>query len=174
MKKGSTKGASEMGIGKLMRWTQWWRGACVAGALLVAIAGWQGISAAVATSELPVQEGASIWGGVYTEAQAARGAEVYQTNCGFCHGEDLMGNEMGPGLAGSGFLQYWYGLSLADLRTVMTTSMPQDNPGGLEPSQYADVLAFMLQKSEFPPGSVEVPEDGAGLEGIQIEAQSEQ
>ena len=174
VRKGSTKETSEMGIEKLMTWAQWWRGACAAGALLVVTGGWQGGGTGLVTSEVLGQEVPSIWDGVYTEAQATRGAEVYQASCAFCHGEDLMGNEMGPGLAGSGFLQYWSGLSLADLRNVMVTSMPQDNPGGLEPSQYADVLAYLLQKSEFPAGSVEVPEDGAGLEGVQIETQPEQ
>ena len=173
MSKGNTEQTSRMGIGDIVKsmTARWWRGACVVGALLILGGTWQGLPAGVAASELSLQEGGAIWAGVYTEAQAARGAEVYRVHCGFCHGEDLMGNEMGPGIAGSGFLQYWYGLSLADLRTVLVTSMPQDNPGVLEPSQYADVLAYLLQTSEFPAGSVELSEDGAGLEEVQIEAQ---
>ena len=59
---------------------------------------------------------------------------------------------MGPGLAGSSFLEFWDGLSLGDLYQVMSVSMPQDSPGSLEFSQYVDVIAYMLQKSEYPAG----------------------
>ena len=119
-------------------------------------------------------QGKSTWSGIYTDAQASRGESVYRSSCAVCHGDDLAGSEMGPGLAGSAFLEFWDGLSLGDLLQVITISMPQDNPGSLETSEYVDVIAYMLQKSEFPTGSEELPEDQSGLGEFVISAQEGQ
>lgn len=100
--------------------------------------------------------------GVYTDAQASRGAAVFNSTCATCHADDLSGNELGPPLAGSAFLAYWKDLPLSDLLMVMSFSMPQDNPGSLESSQYIDVIAYMMQKSEYPSGSEELTEDALG------------
>ena len=105
---------------------------------------------------------------MYTDAQAARGENVYYSSCAACHGDILTGGEMGPGLAGSSFMGFWEGLSLGDLYQVMSISMPQDNPGSLDTSEYVDVIAYMLQRSEFPAGSEELHEDG--LSDVQIQA----
>lgn len=111
------------------------------------------------------------WDAVYTDAQASRGESVYTASCAVCHGDDLSGSEMGPGLAGASFLEFWDGLSLGDLYQVMSVSMPQDNPGSLETSEYVDVIAYMLQKSEYPSGDNELPADEAALGGVMIKAQ---
>ena len=124
---------------------------------------------ALAPGDAAAQE-KSTWSGVYTDAQASRGEAVYSASCAVCHGDDLAGNEMGPGLAGSSFLGFWDGLSLGDLFQVMSVSMPQDNPGSLETAQYVDVIAYMLQRSEFPPGGEELPADEAGLREVTIQA----
>ena len=47
--------------------------------------------------------------------------------------------------------------------------MPQDGPGSLSPAQYADVLAFMLNKNKFPRGRIELPADLDGLRTIRID-----
>ena len=149
------------------RWlaSPWWRAVCAAGMLLAFVAGSQALLATAQTD---------IWGGVYTEEQASRGEEVFLASCAFCHGEDLAGSEMGPVLKGSAFIEFWAGLSLADLINVITTSMPQDNPGGLDAAQYADVLAYILQQGEYPAGSAEIPADGSGLEEIEIKTEQGQ
>ena len=133
--------------------------------LLATVAGSQALLATAQTD---------IWSGVYTEEQASRGEEVFLARCAFCHGEDLAGSEMGPVLKGSAFIEFWAGLSLADLINVITTSMPQDNPGGLDAAQYADVLAYILQQGEYPAGSTEIPADGSGLEEIEIKTEQGQ
>ena len=81
---------------------------------------------------------------------------------------------MGPVLKGSAFIEFWAGLSLADLIYVIATSMPQDNPGGLDAVQYADVLAYILQQGDYPAGSAEIPADGSGLEEIEIQTEQGQ
>ena len=60
-------------------------GGLAAGAAMMAVAG-----ATLA------QDARSVWDGVYTTAQAARGEAAYAQNCGFCHGANL---------AGTGFIQ---------------------------------------------------------------------
>jgi mono/diheme cytochrome c family protein len=137
-----------------------WFGLCAAGL----------ICAAFVSTGLAAQEGQSTWSGVYTDAQAARGETVYNANCAVCHGDGLAGSEMGPELAGGSFVGFWDGLSLGDLFMVMSVSMPQDNPGSLETAQYVDVIAYMLQRSEFPSGSEELPADQDGLRAVTIQA----
>ena len=138
--------------------------------MLAGVAGWQGLTAGEAAGRPAVQE-QSTWSGVYTSGQASRGEGVYNSTCAVCHGDDLSGGEMGPGLAGNSFLSFWDGLSLGDLYQVMSVSMPQDNPGSLDAAQYVDVIAYMLQQSEFPNGDNELSEDALGDVTIQAQAQ---
>ena len=141
-----------------------------AGLVLAVAMGWLGIGSGVGSSVAVAQDN-STWSGVYTDAQASRGESVYTASCSVCHGDNLGGSEMGPGLAGSSFLEFWEGLSLGDLLQVMSVSMPQDNPGSLETAQYVDVIAYMLQVSEMPAGSEELPVDESGLGEVTIKAQ---
>ncbi len=161
-----------MGMRDGLSQAEWWRGATVGLLLLGTVVGLNGMPVGFA-SGAPAQEKLT-WSGVYTDAQASRGEATFTSTCAVCHGEDLGGGEMGPGLAGSAFLEFWDGLSLGDLLLVMSVSMPQDNPGSLETAEYVDVIAYMLQKSEFPSGSEELPADEAGLGDVMIQAEQGQ
>ena len=138
----------------------WRHGACATGLVLAATLGWPG---GVAAQEQ------STWSGVYTDAQASRGMTVYEANSAVCHGENLAGGELEVPLAGSDFLEFWQGLTLADVHQVMSFSMPQDNPGSLDAAQYVDIIAYMLRKSEFPTGGDELTGDTLGEITIQVE-----
>src|SRR3954467_5216444 len=76
------------------------------------------------------QTSRTTWDGVYTEAQAARGATVYAATCAQCHGPTLSGAE-GPPLTGVDFASNWNGLSLGELFERVRTSMPPDDPSRL-------------------------------------------
>ncbi|GAC1580437.1 MAG: hypothetical protein NVS3B7_14990 [Candidatus Elarobacter sp.] len=94
----------------------------------------------------------------YTAAQAHAGVAVYQRYCLQCHGANLEGSA-GPAVAGKEFLtnaqrNKW---TLNDLRTTVFENMPFSNPGSLTPKQYADVMAFLLASSCYPPGSAPFP-----------------
>lgn len=105
----------------------------------------------------PLAQGApSVWDGVYTEDQSKRGQDVYSRACAACHGQDLMGGEMAPGLADPQFRSNWDGVPVGELFERIRVSMPADNPGGMSRQQYADVLAFIFSKSEFPKGAAEL------------------
>src|SRR5260370_15111312 len=99
----------------------------------------------------------SQWDGVYTESQAKRGEPMYQEYCSSCHGPDMAGGEMAPGLAGGEFASNWNDLTLGQLFDRIRTAMPQNNPGSLSRQQCADILAFILSKSSAPVGKTELP-----------------
>jgi polar amino acid transport system substrate-binding protein len=95
---------------------------------------------------------------LYTEAQAEQGKQVYDQKCAVCHGDQLQGKSA-PAIAGTDFLKKadLLGWSVADLRTIVVTTMPRDNPGSLSPDQYAAVLAYLLGKDCYPAGQDKFP-----------------
>ena len=119
---------------------------------------------------LLAQTSQSVWDGVYTGDQAKRGAEIYASNCASCHGTALSGGESAPPLTGGEFLSNWNGLTVGDLFERIRISMPADRPGRLTREQDADVVAFMLSVSEFPPGKLELEHQAEALKQIRIES----
>ena len=116
----------------------------------------------------------SAWDGVFTEAQAARGRQIYFGACGLCHGRRLNGAPDDPDmvstppLARARFLRVWEGRSLAVLLAYTRLTMPEDNPGSLTDEEYVDVVAYMLSMSRMPAGDGELPPDARGLAEIVI------
>src|SRR5207253_7988735 len=108
----------------------------------------------------------SVADGVYTEAQAARGAAIYQEKCASCHGPAL-GGSLAPPLAGDAFAANWGGPLSAIVDKIQAT-MPANAMGTLTRAQTADVLAFMLQTSKFPAGRAELSSEDAALETITL------
>ena len=68
--------------------------------------------------------GKKIWDGVYTEAQATRGKPAFETSCGRCHNNELVGSERGPALKGDGFFSHWENDTLDKLFTKIRDTMP--------------------------------------------------
>jgi mono/diheme cytochrome c family protein len=112
----------------------------------------------------------SIWDGVYTEAQATRGKDLYANQCSSCHGAELTGGEMAPGLAGGEFISGWDGLTVGDLFERIRISMPQNAPGTLSGQQNADILSFVFSVNKFPTGSEELAKEAGILKTIKFEA----
>jgi mono/diheme cytochrome c family protein len=119
---------------------------------------------AIATAQAP----RTTWSGVYTEAQAKRGADLYSVNCASCHGPDLGGVDSAPSLAGGEFNTNWNDLALHDLMERIRATMPADKPGSLERQQIADIMAFMLSKANFPAGAAELPTQEDALKNIKF------
>jgi S-disulfanyl-L-cysteine oxidoreductase SoxD len=112
---------------------------------------------------------ASVWDGVYTQAQADRGKALYADQCASCHGSELTGGEMAPPLSGGEFLANWDGLTVGDLFERVRISMPQNAPGSLSGQQNADILAFILSAAKFPTGATELPKESGILKTIKLE-----
>ncbi|MCH7670842.1 MAG: cytochrome c [Proteobacteria bacterium] len=110
----------------------------------------------------------SIWSGVFTAQQAARGAADYSTNCASCHSVDLRGNSNTPSLLGMSFMFIWEDRSLAELYTKMRDEMPSDRPGSLSTRSYEDLLAYLLQSNQFPAGEKELKASAGMLDKISI------
>jgi S-disulfanyl-L-cysteine oxidoreductase SoxD len=92
---------------------------------------------------------ASVLDGVFTAAQAERGADIYAAHCAGCHdGADVDG----PPLTGSPFVDRWREDTLDALFDFMKTRMPQSKPGSLSEAQYIDILAHLLQENAYPAG----------------------
>jgi mono/diheme cytochrome c family protein len=120
----------------------------------------------------PAETQKSVLDGVYTEAQAARGQEAYRQECAGCHLESLGGADMAPGLVGEAFQKQWTDLTVGDLFERIRISMPQDSPAHLSRQTYVDIVAYILNANNFPPGSSELTHDLATLQQIKIAAKT--
>jgi len=112
----------------------------------------------------------SVADGVYTEAQAKRGASLYAEQCASCHGETLTGvADLFPALTGDPFVASWQGKSVGDLYEKISTTMPALDPGSLKPEQDADVVAYLLSMSKFPAGATDLAAGADPLKQIKID-----
>jgi hypothetical protein len=90
----------------------------------------------------------TVWDGVYTDVQAARGETRYRATCSGCHDE-------GP-RRGEAFMRDWSGSDLGGLFVRMKASMPPGAPGSLPDTDYIDIAAYMLRVNDFPAGRDEL------------------
>ena len=127
--------------------------------------------AVVAATFQAAPERQSVWDGVYTDDQAARGEAHYARSCESCHGADLSGNPVDeiPALAWDAFLMHWNDKTIKDLFDSIKRSMPQDKPGSLNARAYVDVIAYILRVNKFPSGSKEIGLNPDALAQIVIE-----
>jgi len=98
---------------------------------------------------------------VYSDAQAARGQQLYKTQCVTCHGEALEG-VVGPPLAGSGFLAAWSARPLAELVDKIEKTMPPQQPGSVARPQAIELASYFLSASKFPAGATELASAALG------------
>jgi mono/diheme cytochrome c family protein len=129
------------------------------------------IGAVWAAAVLTGQPARTVWDGVYTEAQAKRGEEIYFERCVRCHGPMLMGGTDGAGpLIGPTFNGNWNGVPLGSMVDRMRMTMPLDKPATLSRQQTADVLTYILSVNKFPAGKEELPRTAEILNQIQFKA----
>ena len=112
-------------------------------------------------SSVQSQPARSVWDGVYTEGQAARGQTVFMAFCASCHSASEFN--------GDPFLGAWDASTALDLFSTMQTKMPMDNPGSLKPEEYVDVVAYFFRGNAFPAGKDELTTDRELLKLIRIE-----
>jgi mono/diheme cytochrome c family protein len=131
-----------------------------ASAVLTVVAGVQ-VARAQATSAAA---------GVYTEEQAKKGAALYKEQCAACHGEDLTGNDIIPGLNGDTFATNWTGKSLGELYEKINLTMPALNPGSLTGDQTAEIIALILSTNKYPAGTMALANTMEALNTVKIDA----
>ncbi|HKY22440.1 MAG TPA: cytochrome c [Vicinamibacterales bacterium] len=109
-----------------------------------------GIAVAAQSEDSPK----TVWQGVYTEPQAARGEAEYSTHCASCHRDDLSGyNTL---LKGQRFMEKYREAPLHLLFDKTKTTMPRNAAGTLSDQAYVDIVAYLLKMNEFPVGSEEL------------------
>jgi mono/diheme cytochrome c family protein len=82
----------------------------------------------------------------FTEEQAERGERAYLTNCSGCHGYEMLNTFAGYGDAD-------------DFHSVISLTMPWEDPGMLPDQFYIDMVAYMLRENGFPAGDTELAID---------------
>ena len=103
--------------------------------------------------------------GVYTDAQASRGAAAYEASCSGCHRPDLSGNT-GPALKQQRFARVYAGRDLKTLFTKIATTMPRNAPASLSDEVNLDIVAHVLKENGFKAGSEELTL--AALDAIRV------
>ena len=126
------------------------------------------IHAEPAESDAAASGGGSVWDGVFTEDQAARGKSTYEQECASCHLDDLLGDGIAPSLTGAAFDFRWDELSVGDMRAAIRATMPQGAPASLSAQAYIDIISYILQANDLPAGENELPTDEAPLSQIII------
>jgi mono/diheme cytochrome c family protein len=110
----------------------------------------------------------TVWDGVYTDAQAKRGEQLYTENCAKCHGPDLAGADAAPPLMGGEFNSGWNDLTVGDLFERLRITMPADKAGSLSRQINADITAYLLAKNGFPAGQTELGTQTEILKTVKI------
>ncbi len=112
----------------------------------------------------------TVWSGVYTSAQAARGKTEYDRVCTRCHASSLDGiqdaNLLGDfaprfSLRGNDFMERWREDTVHSLYNLIASGMPPRNEprGGeaaLNDAAYLDIVAYLLDRNGFPSGNHEL------------------
>src|SRR6266508_2204522 len=121
----------------------------------------------ISSTQKPSQKG-----GIYTDAQAARGQAVYDNKCASCHGLRLEGGSASA-LSGDKFTDRWArgDKSVDDLYYITRTQMPFGAGNTLSKQQYIDTVAYILKANGYKAGTQELPADPALLKQIKIEPQ---
>ena len=115
---------------------------------------------ASAAAQAPSQKVVTTSSGIYTSGQAARGEQTYMNICVACHPS---GTYTAPA-----FREKWNGAPLSQLFGFISTTMPKEQPGTLEPDEYADVVAYLLKINGAPAGKTALPPDVGPLKKIRI------
>jgi len=115
------------------------------------------LCAALAFAGQPGQK--SIRDGVFTADQVEAGKTVFQDVCTQCHTTDIFGPD---------YMSGWDGASAAELYMMLET-MPYENPGALEDTQYASVMVYLFAINGVDSGEEEMPADVNELWDISID-----
>ncbi len=85
----------------------------------------------------------------FTAEQAATGRAAFEQTCSTCHGANLrqLPNAL---LGGPEFVARWSNRPTSELIAQTRSTMPPNNPGGLEAAAYTNIVAYLLQANGAP------------------------
>ena len=105
----------------------------------------------------------TVWDGIYTEAQAARGMSAFNQSCAGCH---ALATEGKSPLVGEPFWKSFAQKNVGDLLEFVSKNMPNGSPGSLSEPAYNDIVALMLKSNGLPAGTAELARNTVA--GVQI------
>jgi mono/diheme cytochrome c family protein len=129
---------------------KWGRAAALAAAL--------GVALYAATAQ---EARRTVRDGVFSSVQAARGERLFESICVNCH-------EIAEFTGAGAYLEEVEGKPLWDTFDYISSEMPEDEPGSLNPEDYAAVLAYIFSVYGLPSGETALPADEESLEAITI------
>lgn len=103
-------------------------------------------------------------GGIFTEPQADRGETTFDEVCSDCHTDSEF--------RGRAFQSNWGHRTVYSFYRTVRSTMPDDNPGGLDPQVYLDVVAYILSLNGHEAGESELSDDSPMRE-VRIDPDSE-
>jgi mono/diheme cytochrome c family protein len=113
----------------------------------------------------------SIWDGVISAEQVARGKKSYTASCADCHGDQLEGDgKKSPALKGETFAKNWHGKSVHKLIDTTWRTMPPDDPRTLKRELCTDVVAYILAENGYPVGKDELKFEAPDIRQVMITA----
>src|SRR4029453_9240843 len=109
----------------------------------------------ITATSIDAQAPRTVQDGVFSSAQAARGATLYAQRCAGCHGAALAGAP-GPPLEGPAFRFKWRQEPLSALFIKIRYTMPPAaDAERMTPEQGADLVAHILKANGFPAGATD-------------------
>lgn len=90
-------------------------------------------------------------GGIFTNAQARRGRTTFDEVCSECHTTSEF--------RGRTFQRTWGRRTVYSFFRTIRSTMPDDNPGGLEEQIYLDVVSYILSMNGHDGGAAELGSD---------------
>jgi mono/diheme cytochrome c family protein len=98
--------------------------------------------------------------GFFSAAQAERGAALYGETCSECHTTSQF--------RGPDFEWRWRRQTAWELFREISTTMPENLPGSLEPAAYAAIVAYLLSLNEYREGDIELEPTREALSAITL------
>lgn len=98
--------------------------------------------------------------GIFTLAQAQRGADLFRGVCSECHDQEDWTD--------AGFRGRWQDQSVFQLWYYINDRMPYDDPWSLTRQQVTDVLTYILQLNDLPAGDAELATDDDSIDDYWI------
>lgn len=97
--------------------------------------------------------------GVYTQAQADSGRELYEKACSQCH--------QPAKFSGAEFTRAYGGKPLTEIDAAMA-EMPMDSPGSLTRDDVASLIAYFLSMNKYPAGTAKLAGQVEALQRITV------
>jgi mono/diheme cytochrome c family protein len=138
------------------------RGALVAAvSALISFVSSSPVAAQDSTPPAPVVD-KSAAAGAFTDVQAKRGDDTYKAYCVACHSAKEY--------TGDAFKSKWLARTAFEIFDLIKSKMPDDNPGSLARTEYADIVAYLLSLNGYPTGADELPSEDEPLKHVKIDS----